>query len=203
MVSYRLNISFSTTCRKTIFLWKRTKRGFHKTTMKDIIEQSELSSGAIYIYFKSKTDIINAIADMRHQKETELFKEGFSKNSIRDSLEYLVDQFIGDLINIEARQDRRIGIQMWAEALHSPDILPTVKKGIDEPLKFLSHIIKQAQSNGEISKSLSPEDTARAMIALFQGFLLQIAWDETVNIIEFKKTILETMNLMLKNDATN
>ena len=38
-------------------------KGFHRTTMKDITAASRLSAGAVYNYFKSKEDIIVALAE--------------------------------------------------------------------------------------------------------------------------------------------
>ncbi|MFD0852046.1 TetR/AcrR family transcriptional regulator, partial [Actinomadura adrarensis] len=37
------------------------RKGVHATSMQDIMAESELSAGAVYRYFKSKTDIIAAI----------------------------------------------------------------------------------------------------------------------------------------------
>ena len=38
-------------------------QGFHKTTMSDVIRESGLSAGAVYGYFRSKDEILAAIAD--------------------------------------------------------------------------------------------------------------------------------------------
>ncbi|MEQ1613599.1 MAG: helix-turn-helix domain-containing protein, partial [Hyphomicrobiaceae bacterium] len=32
------------------------RQGFHRTTMQDICKAAEVSSGAVYVYFKSKED---------------------------------------------------------------------------------------------------------------------------------------------------
>ena len=45
------------------------RQGFHRATMHDIVEQSKLSPGAIYNYFGSKEEIIEAIANERHKEE--------------------------------------------------------------------------------------------------------------------------------------
>src|SRR2546426_5003620 len=43
--------------------------GFHRATMQDICREAQLSPGAIYRYFASKDEIIEAIADERHARE--------------------------------------------------------------------------------------------------------------------------------------
>src|SRR5512139_1067077 len=39
------------------------REGFHKTTMADVIREADLSAGAVYGYFRGKSDIIRAIAE--------------------------------------------------------------------------------------------------------------------------------------------
>src|SRR3954463_9130689 len=46
------------TAARTCFLSK----GLHNTSMQDLIQEAGLSVGAVYRYFKSKNEIINAIA---------------------------------------------------------------------------------------------------------------------------------------------
>lgn len=38
------------------------RTGLHSTSMADVIAESELSAGAVYLYFKSKDDLIEAVA---------------------------------------------------------------------------------------------------------------------------------------------
>src|SRR5262245_48052330 len=38
------------------------RKGFHLTSMQDVFAESGLSAGAVYRYFKSKNEIIHAIA---------------------------------------------------------------------------------------------------------------------------------------------
>ena len=46
-----------------IAAWKCFSRnGFHSTSMADVIAEAGLSAGAVYLYFRSKDDIIVAVA---------------------------------------------------------------------------------------------------------------------------------------------
>lgn len=42
------------------------RHGFHRATMQDIVRQAQLSPGAIYRYFATKEEIIEAIAGDVH-----------------------------------------------------------------------------------------------------------------------------------------
>jgi AcrR family transcriptional regulator len=48
------------------------RKGFHKTTMQDVVEQSGLSPGSIYCHFAGKQDIIVAVVEERHRRERAL-----------------------------------------------------------------------------------------------------------------------------------
>ena len=57
-----------------------SQRGFHATTMKDIVKESGLSAGAIYNYYSAKADIIDAIARERRAGEKALLADALSEN---------------------------------------------------------------------------------------------------------------------------
>jgi len=59
-----------------------SREGFHRTTMQDIVEQSGLSPGAIYNYFASKEEIIEAIADERHAREQQMIVARSSEGAL-------------------------------------------------------------------------------------------------------------------------
>src|SRR5688500_17498902 len=48
------------------------RTGFHQTTMQDICGEAELSPGAVYRYFRSKEEIIEAIGEESRQRNIEL-----------------------------------------------------------------------------------------------------------------------------------
>ncbi len=159
------------------------REGFHRATMQEIVQQSGLSPGAIYRYFKSKDEIIEAIANERHTREQELILTARSQVERDDAaalFRELMRQFFGMLEDDDERKRRRLGIQVWAEALRDPRIHLIVLSGIDEPRALLAEIITSLQAHGELSPQLAPDALARVMIALFQGFILQQAWDPKV-----------------------
>ena len=53
----------------------------------------------------------------------------------------------------------------------------------------MTQLVREAQERGEFAAELAPESVARAMLALFQGFILQQAWDEHVDVAAFLETV--------------
>ena len=159
-----------------------SRDGFHCATMQDIVRQSGLSPGAIYNYFKSKEEIIEAIAVNRHAKERRMVTKAMKEDSKVSALKQIRDEFFGELKQRKERLRRRVSIQAWAEAQRNPKILRIVRRSFQEPCKLLTNALAQAQRRGEISAEVDPEAMARFVIAAFHGLVLQAEWDESFSV---------------------
>ncbi len=162
-----------------------SRDGLHGTTIQNIIRQSGLSAGAIYSYFASKDEIIEAINAERHARERESITAACRGADLRNTLEQLSQYFFGSLRQADERERRRVGIQLWAEALRNQRILAIVREGVDEPRKLLAGLIENAQRRGNLRPDLSADAVARVLIALYHGFILQQAWDEQAELEAF------------------
>lgn len=158
-----------------------SRAGFHRTSMKDIIHESGLSAGAIYNYFSSKDEIIDEIARERHTRENALLMRATAAKGKALGLQELARAFFVSFAGKQHRQGRRVGVEVWAEALRNPDVLKTVLRGVDEPRKLLARVVSECQERDELPSHVEPEALARVMIAIFQGFVLQQAWDPRVD----------------------
>ena len=92
-------------------------------------------------------------------------------------LRELARAFFGSLSDPEERRRRRLGIQIWAEALRNPKLLRLVRRGVDEPRAMFAGFVREAQDRGELRRDLDPDAVARLVLSLFFGFVLQQAWD--------------------------
>lgn len=174
-----------------------SRQGFHRATMHDIVTQSKLSPGAIYNYFESKEKIIEAIAAERHAKERKLMMEARKEATVSDVLKRIRDGFFDELRNPKERVHRRVSIQLWAEAQRNPRILKLIRRGVNAPRSLLRGILFDAQQRGEISDKVDSDAAARFLIAAFHGLVLQLEWDDQVEIaphIRLLDNFLESMS---------
>ena len=161
------------------------REGFHAATVQDIVAESGLSPGAIYGYFKGKTEIAMAIASERHAMERRRMEFALASPDIETSLQRLLDGFVLELRNPAERRWRHLAVQLWAESLSNPRLKREALGGVSQAVDVLSRMIAQAQSRGSWPKHLDPASAARVMIAILQGISLQRAWDERVDIERF------------------
>jgi AcrR family transcriptional regulator len=163
------------------------RKGFQRTSMEDIIRESNLSAGAIYSYFLSKDQIIETLADERHEREKQLIEKALTAGEWSECLSTLVKDFYESLRDPSERKERRLGIHLWAEALSNPRVLRLIRRGINQPLELLSDAIRGAQTEGRLRRDIDPDSAARVLVALFHGFLLQQAWDDRADIKSFAR----------------
>ena len=165
------------------------REGFHRTTMQDIISEAGLSAGAIYGYFQSKDEIIEAISDERHGREATLIDAAEKHDDVAETVRSIARLLLLSLGDEDERRRRRLGIQSWAEALRNPTILKQVRGGSDTARRRFAGLVLDLQSEGKLSKAVDPDSFARVMIALFQGFVLQQAWDPKLEPEPYLQTV--------------
>ena len=166
-----------------------SRKGFHQTSMQDIVAESGLSPGAIYLYFKSKEEIIKTIADVRHARERKVIAEAFGSGDRKIALNRLVESFFNALADKEVRVERSIEVQLWGEALFNPRVREIARQGMEETIAAFVEALTAYQKKGMLSPNLSVDAMARAMIAQFHGFVLQVALDDDLDITEYVRVI--------------
>ena len=136
-----------------------SRRGFHQTSMQAIFEESGLSPGAVYRYFKSKEEIVEAIA-----MET---LGGFAA-ALEAGPPGRPDELMGRILDtieaVELRDHRvRLALQVWGEALFNPGVAALVRKAID---------VLRERVAAELECD-DPPATARVLVAIAQGSVVQ------------------------------
>jgi AcrR family transcriptional regulator len=171
--------------------------GFHRATMHDVCREAGLSPGAVYRYFSGKQEIIEAIAVERHEREASFMQQAAEEGEGADALRALGRAFFSSLADPDERRRRRLGVQVWAEALRDPAIHKLVKRGIDRPLAAMAALAGEAQERGELAPEIDPEGLARMLLALFQGFVLQQAWDPRADVAAYLETVETVIEAVL------
>lgn len=149
--------------------------GFHATSMQDILAASGMSAGGLYRYFKSKDELVEAIA-------TDVLA------SLGDACEVLVaapqlpplEETVVGLLALLLRVDGEraflaIAVQVWAEALRTPSLAARVADLLAGVRRDLTRVIDAYQVGGQIDPSVAPDHVARVLSMFIQGFIIQRA----------------------------
>ena len=159
-----------------------SRDGFHATTTADIVRESGVSQGTLYLYFANKDDIVVALADDRHQGELFLNALAQSEQDPVRGLLSMIELYGKGLSDPQRADVRRVGIQGWAEALRNPRIRDSVLEGFTSVRHALVALIERGQASGRIRPEAKADAVARTLVAAFQGLVLQISWGEDVDL---------------------
>ena len=149
-----------------------SRDGFHNTTTADIVRESGVSQGTLYLYFATKDDIILALADDRHQAEAYVGALAQSEQDPIEGLAILLELHGESLVDHQRRDARRVGVQGWAEALRNPVVHDSVSNNIASVRQEIAALIARGQAAGQIRAEADPLAVARVLIAIFQGLTL-------------------------------
>ena len=156
-----------------------------------------MSQGTLYLYFTTKDDIILALAEDRHQSEAFLDALAMSEQDPVQGLLTLIELHGRGLDDAQRMDARRVGVQGWAEALRSAAIHDSVVGGIARVRVGIVRLIERGQASGQIRPEVEPDAVARMLIAVFQGFVLQAAWGEPLDLPACGRTIRDMICAML------
>jgi AcrR family transcriptional regulator len=155
-----------------------TEKGFDQARMDDIAEETGLSKGTLYLYFKSKDDLIIAILDRMFQREFQHFEAlKFTESSAIDAIWKITELLTKDILSLQ----RLIPIvyQFLALAFRNKYVQLALKKYINGYVDILVPIIQRGIDSGEF-RQVDVREVAIAMGAMIEGTLLLWVYDKTL-----------------------
>ena len=143
------------------------RNGFHQSSMQDVIKEAGLSVGAFYRYFKSKDELIFAIAE----EKVGIIIASLERLLVREPAPTLHEIFAEVLEQIDANLSDdgpvRIAVQVWGEAAHDPELAAMVN-GIYGRIRVAAVALA-----GRLSPASDPVAIGPVILGLVQGYVLQ------------------------------
>ncbi len=167
--------------------------GVHPTTIQDICHEAKLSAGAVYRYFKSKEEIVAAVAQAGREMIEETLAEARDAAEPGRMLEVVVTLF-GGLFSPQHAFYRRFGgrvtplmlrrmdVMLRAEALRNPEVMEILAVNYRRLQAQVTQIVAAAQAAGRIRADLSPAAIAQALNSHFIGLEAQLAYNPELDV---------------------
>jgi AcrR family transcriptional regulator len=147
------------------------RNGIHNTSMQDLIREADLSVGAVYRYFKSKTEIINAIAEEVAGGLIAYLNEVAERDlPLADAMSLALDatdEQLGPDGNFP------LALQVWAEASLDPAIGAIVRARYAGLRAVFTAFARNAVRNGELPPDADVDAVGAALFGLMPGYALQ------------------------------
>lgn len=165
------------------------RKGFHQATMRDIYSEAGLSPGAVYNYFKSKDEIIEASFVYDYQRSLPIFEKAAEEVDPMTGIDHLIDFFYKGLESAAALGADRVNIQSWGEALVNPRLTPLLRTWFSNFNELLEELIIRGQSAGRIRKEIDPPGAAEVIVSSYLGLYLQKAFIPELDVDKYKQTV--------------
>jgi len=146
------------------------RKGYHLTTMDDIVAESGLSKGSLYWHFKNKKDLLIKVMGWYFDQMAAEAEPMLAQ--IPDSGEQL-KMLLLMFSQVMASDDPllKIFIDFYAETRNDPDVHDALRQMMEPYFRLIGDIIRQGIDDGKL-KPVNPRQMAASLMAAFDGMFL-------------------------------
>ena len=160
-------------------------QGFHRTTMADVIREADLSAGAVYGYFTSKTELIRAIADSALGSAAQTLEElAAGDEPVTPAL--VLEAYLDSALQAHGDASPQVAVQVWAEAARDPQVATMAADRIHALRSAMTTLVRRCQADGTLPDG-DPVLMAQALVGILPGFVLQRLLDRRVTAASYLK----------------
>jgi AcrR family transcriptional regulator len=143
------------------------RRGYAGTRVSEIAEAADLSNGALYAYFGSKSDLLVDALRAHGRRMLDDVASGYPARSISDLLLQT-----GRSLHLRRAPDDDLVIEGLVAARRDEQVAAPMRGFMREQADWLAALVREAQVRGELDPGLSPAAVAHFCISLAAGTAL-------------------------------
>lgn len=162
-----------------------SRKGFHKTSMRDIANEADLSLGAIYVYFETKVEILKALVWKSIDQRREFLEEK-EESGLRS---FLMD-LASEMEKPKGMMGFRVDMGVWVALLDDEEFRKLAENAVEGFIEdFAAWLVKQ--HDNEIPKSdFDTKEVARVILAIIQGGAVQKIITPRLDMTNYFKAVL-------------
>ena len=165
------------------------RKGYHLTTMDDIVAESGLSKGALYWYFKSKRELfLSLFQELMEQygqaMESLVTSQANAAGKMRAGLAFIRAGFE------EIAPFFGVMMEAWTLTRHDEDVERLTRKIYEPYVDTVTQIVQEGIASGEFRADF-PRATALVVLTLFDGIMMALGtglwthdWNEIMDAAE-------------------
>jgi AcrR family transcriptional regulator len=171
-----------------------TQKGLDEARMDDIAGQTGLSKGTLYLYFKSKEDLIIAILDR-------IFRGAFERLEARKNANLSATEAIWQFTEEAIRDYQRmlyimpVAYEFLALAFRNKTVQKALKQYLNHYMDILVPIVQRGIASGEF-RQVDAQEVAIAAGAIYEGTILLWVYDKSL--VDLERHIHSGIKLLLE-----
>jgi len=167
-----------------------SRKGYHRTTMDDIVAESGLSKGTLYWYFKGKKELFLSL----FQELMDQFGQTW-ESIVADEEASATDKLLASMAFFRSELGEMVpffGVMMEVYALtrHDEDVEGIIREFYEPYLNMMARVIEEGIASGEFHVE-SVRAMALVVMTLFDGIVLAMGtglwqgdWNEVMDAVE-------------------
>jgi AcrR family transcriptional regulator len=149
------------------------RNGFHATSMQDVINEAELSVGAFYRYFRSKEELVQAIAEEVLGTVDVMLDEMRAMDSPPPVVEVMrrLLRFVD--LQVGPAGVFPMALQVWAESLRNPQLAEFVRQVYGKMRAHFDDLARRQIEAGRLPAGTDPAAVGSVLFGLIPAYALQ------------------------------
>jgi AcrR family transcriptional regulator len=151
-----------------------SEKGYHSSTIADVVRESGLSVGAIYTYFSGKDELIRLSCDEIATRGLDQLAERLAPaTTTAERMSIAIRLFIETIDDYDGAPGQISLVQAWAEADREPGVREMLAARRERLVGAGRYLIGQGVASGELPAWLDVDAVTRGFLGLLDGLLLQ------------------------------
>lgn len=168
------------------------ERGYFKSPVSEIAKRAGVADGTVYLYFKSKDDVLRTAIDRRFDRFYQQITDAFvTIEGPREQLEYIA------LVHLESYQvDRSMAVLLQTEMRQSAKFIAEFShRHLARYIQMVRDIVRRGQEGGMFRKDLSDGVVAHCMFGTIDELVSSAVF--TGRVYDAKVTAVQVIDVLL------
>jgi AcrR family transcriptional regulator len=174
------------------------RRGYYATTVDDLVAETGLSRGALYLYFPSKEALYLTLSDRWNCGLEAAIRRRVTPGLSPAAVLRLIIEETG--AHVEAEADAcRVLLEGWIVGRTLPALDAQVKRQHEQVLRVFEQLFQAGVAGGEFRHDLAIRLHAQVLLATLQGLMIQ--WHLHPGTVEWRQVAEATVRGLQVKDA--
>ena len=180
------------------------EKGYHHSTIADVVRECGLSVGAIYNYFSGKDELIYLTCDQIAARGLDELAERLAPaTTTAERMAIAIRLFVETVDDPTGAPGQVSLVQAWAEADREPGVREMLSARRERLVGAGRYLISQGVASGELPAWLDVDAVTRGFLGLLDGLLLQrIEAGSAYRPADLERRALAILELLLAAGAT-
>lgn len=151
-----------------------SEKGYHSSTIADVVRESGLSVGAIYTYFSGKDELIRLACDQIAARGLDELADRLAPAATTaERMAIAIRLYVETIDDYDGAPGQVSLLQAWAEADREPGVREMLAARRERLVGAGRYLIAQGVASGELPAWLDVDSVTRGFLGLLDGLLLQ------------------------------